>query len=105
MTRSRHDDVIPDGCDGCGRSAVSCGMHEHGWTVRTLLSGFAGAYCRDCAAALELLPWTIQCSECGLQKADEAAAERSGFRFYADELGALTPLCGTCARNLVDVAR
>jgi hypothetical protein len=99
VSTRRDNDVVPDRCDGCGRKAAACGMDEHGWTVRTLPAGFAGAYCRACAAALHLLPWTIRCSECGLQRADEAAAERAGFRFYADPLGELMPFCGDCAER------
>jgi hypothetical protein len=34
-----------------------------------------------------------------LQKADEAAAERAGFRFFADPLGELMPFCGDCAER------
>ena len=94
---ARRNEAVPDGCDGCGRKAASCGMVEHGWTVRTAQTGFAGAYCSDCAIALQLLPYTVSCSECGLQKADEAAAERAGFRYYADGLGGLLPFCGICA--------
>ena len=71
-------------------------MDAIGWTVRTLRAGFAGAYCLDCASALHLLPWTIRCSECGSHKADEAAAERAGFRYYADAAGGLTPFCPDC---------
>jgi hypothetical protein len=93
------DAFVPDRCDGCGREAASCGMVEKGWTVRTSLAGFAGAYCPDCAVALQLLPWTIRCSDCGLDRADEAAAERAGFVFFEDELGGLFPLCGICAAS------
>jgi len=92
----RGDDAVPDRCDGCGRRAASCGMVEHGWTVRPGLAGFAGAYCPDCAAALHLLPWTIRCSECGLQKVNEVAAERAGFRYFSDEFGGLLPFCCDC---------
>ena len=56
------DDMVPGRCDGCGRKAASCGMVEHGWTVRPTAAGFAGAYCPDCAVALQLLPWTIRCA-------------------------------------------
>ena len=100
MGDSFGDDAVPDRCDGCGRRAASCGMVEHGWTVRPSLAGFAGAYCPDCAAALQLLPWTIRCSECGLQRADEAAAERAGFLYFPDGLAGLLPLCGRCAAEL-----
>jgi hypothetical protein len=72
-------------------------MVERGWTVRPGVAGFAGAYCPDCAVALQLLPWTIQCSECGLQKANEGAAERAGFLYFSDERGVLLPFCGDCA--------
>lgn len=74
-------------------------MDTDGWTVRTLPAGYAGAYCRSCAAALQLLPWTIRCSECGLQKADEGAAERAGFRYFTHPLGELLPLCGACSEH------
>lgn len=97
MAAAQGDDAVPERCDGCGRKAASCGMVELGWTVRPSLAGFAGAYCPSCAAALQLLPWTIQCSECGLQKAAEAAAERAGFLYFPDGLGGLYPLCGSCA--------
>jgi hypothetical protein len=90
-------DAVPYRCDGCGRKAASCGMVEHGWTVRPAQAGFAGAYCRDCAVALQLLPWTVRCAECGMQKASEGAAERAGFVYYPDGLGGLLPLCGICA--------
>jgi hypothetical protein len=72
-------------------------MVDHGWTVRTELAGFAGAYCPDCASSLHLLPWTIRCSECGLQKANEVAAERAGFLYFSDGRGGLLPFCGSCA--------
>lgn len=97
MQGRRDIETVPERCDGCGRRAASCGMDTVGWTVRTLPAGFAGAYCLDCAAALQLLPWLIQCCECGRQKATEAAAERAGYRYYADEAGALQPYCGECA--------
>jgi len=90
------NEVVPDRCDGCGREAASCGMIDHGWTIRTEQAGFAGAYCSDCAVALHMLPWTISCAECGLQKADEAAAERAGFLYFPDGHGGLTPLCRQC---------
>jgi len=94
------DEAVPDRCDGCGRKAASCGMVERGWTVRTVLAGFAGSYCPDCAVALHQLPWTIACSECGLQRADEAAAERAGFRYFRDDLDGLLPFCGICAATV-----
>ena len=94
------DDMVPGRCDGCGQQAALCGMVERGWTVRPTAAGFAGAYCPDCAVALQLLPWTIRCAECGLQKADEAAAERAGFLYFPDGLGSLVPVCGVCAAEL-----
>ena len=97
MQEKRDIDVVPERCDGCGRRAAACGMDTIGWTVRTLPAGFAGAYCLDCASALQLLPWLIQCSECGRHKANEAAAERAGYRYYPDENGTLQPYCGECA--------
>lgn len=72
-------------------------MDTVGWTVRTLPAGFAGAYCLDCASALQLLPWLIQCSECGSHKTNEAAAERAGYRYYPDDAGVLQPYCAECA--------
>ncbi len=72
-------------------------MDTVGWTVRTLPAGFAGAYCLDCASALQLLPWLIQCSECGRHKSNEAAAERAGYRYYPDVHGVLQPYCADCA--------
>ncbi len=97
MRRERDIDVVPERCDGCGRLAAACRMDAVGWTVRTLPAGFAGAYCLDCASALHLLPWLIQCSECGRHKANEAAAERAGYRYYADAAGILQPFCRECA--------
>ncbi len=75
-------------------------MVEVGWTVRALPAGFAGAYCPSCASALHLLPWVISCSECGCHKANEAAAERAGFRYYVDDRGELLPFCRNCAEQL-----
>lgn len=72
-------------------------MDEAGWAVRPLPAGFAGAYCLECASALKLLPWTVDCAECGKKVADERVAERDGWRFFADELGELQPHCGECA--------
>ena len=73
-------------------------MVEHGWTIRLLPGlGSRRRHRPDCAIALQLLPWTIQCSECGLQKATEAAAERAGFLDFSDERGGLLPLCADCA--------
>lgn len=97
MEAKRDIDVVPERCDGCGRRAASCGMDTVGWTVRTLPAGFAGAYCLDCASALQLLPWLIQCSECGRHKANEAAAERAGYRYYTEPNGILQPYCAECA--------
>ncbi len=97
LRRERDIEVVPERCDGCGRLAAACGMDTVGWTVRTLPAGFAGAYCLDCASALHLLPWLIQCSECGHHKANEAAAERAGYRYYADPAGVLQPYCAECA--------
>ncbi len=77
-------------------------MDTVGWTVRTLSAGFAGAYCRDCASALQLLPWLIQCSDCGRHKASEAAAERAGYRYYPDVNGLLQPYCAECAAAVSD---
>jgi hypothetical protein len=96
--RGEHDiEVVPERCDGCGRAAAACGMATAGWTVRALPAGFAGAYCLGCASALQLLPWTISCSECARQATDEAAAERSGFRYFLDGAGGLAPYCAECA--------
>ncbi len=75
-------------------------MDTVGWTVRTLPAGFAGSYCLDCASALQLLPWVIQCSECGCHKATEAAAERAGYRYYPDDAGDLHAYCTECAQHV-----
>jgi hypothetical protein len=72
-------------------------MLDHGWTVRVISGGFAGTYCPDCAVALHMLPWSIQCAECGLQKTNEAAAERAGFLYFHDGHGGLEPLCRECS--------
>jgi hypothetical protein len=71
-------------------------MDAAGWAVRPLPAGFAGSYCLDCASALQLLPWSIDCSECGRKVADERVAERQGWRFHADVFGNLEPYCGDC---------
>lgn len=105
MRREREIDVVPERCDGCGRKAAACAMDTTGWTVRTLPAGFAGSYCLDCASALQLLPWLIQCSECGRHKANEAAAERAGYRYYRDGAGALQPYCRECAGHAFGDAR
>ena len=89
------DDAVPERCDGCGQAAQFCGMLNRGWTVRTEPAGFAGSYCQACAEALHLLPWSIRCTECGLLKADEAAADRAGFLYYADGLGVFCPIAET----------
>jgi hypothetical protein len=88
---------VPGRCDGCGRAAADARMDEDGWAVRPLPAGFAGAYCLECASALQLLPWTIDCAQCGRKVADEGVAEREGWRFYADALGHLEPFCRECA--------
>ena len=80
-------------------------MESVGWTVRPLPAGFAGAYCSACASALHLLPWLIQCSECGRHKATEAAAERAGYRYYEDATGTLQPYCPECAAGEFGPAR
>jgi len=88
-------DGVPARCDGCGRDALAAGMTRTGWTVRPEPGIFAGIYCARCAATLRLLGSAVECSQCG-RAVSEARAEQAGWRYYADPLGGLQPLCPAC---------
>ena len=98
MAKRFDDEVVPAGCDGCGRDAASAGMDRMGWTVRRVPQPFAGVYCGSCAQALGLLGSAIECAECGRAVA-ERRAEGAGWRFFADARGELHPYCPDCNTN------
>jgi hypothetical protein len=71
-------------------------MTAEGWAVSPPSAVVPGTYCLSCASALRMLDWFVRCVECGTTVDDDAAAERSGWRFFPDALGALQPHCGLC---------
>ena len=87
----------PVRCDGCGRDAAEAGMNEQGWVVSPLSAPLPGRFCLRCASALRMLDWYVRCVSCGAIVENETAAEDSGWRFHADELGQLQPHCPTCS--------
>ena len=87
----------PARCDGCGRSAAKTGMDRDGWAVSPPSAEVPGSYCLRCASALRMLDWYVRCVSCGAIVENETAAEDSGWRFHADELGQLQPHCPTCS--------
>ncbi|HET8813131.1 MAG TPA: hypothetical protein VFM67_11085 [Gaiella sp.] len=44
-----------------------------------------------------MLDWYVRCVSCGALVENETAAEDSGWRFHADELGQLQPHCPACS--------
>lgn len=86
--------AVPRRCDACGRDADASGMRHVGWAVPLR---DAGAYCLGCASSLRFLPWSAECSRCGRETDDEAAAEEEGWRFFAGDSGELVPMCPDCA--------
>jgi hypothetical protein len=71
-------------------------MRVRGWTTQPSDGVLPGHYCRECASALQMIDTLVRCSECGRAVESEAAAERLGWRYYADGMGELVPLCGKC---------
>ena len=96
--------VPPESCDCCGRDAEDCGMDEHGWITRDEPCDFPGVYCIGCASLLRLVLWSEECTDCGVVADSETAAERDGWRYFADELGQLVPFCPTCAAAVLATA-
>jgi hypothetical protein len=96
--------VPPEGCDCCGRDAEDCDMEAHGWLVRDAPSDFPGVYCIGCASLLRLVLWSEECTECTVLAESESAAERDGWRYFADELGQLVPFCPACAAAVLAIA-
>ena len=87
----------PARCDGCGGSAAQTGMDRHGWAVSPPSAEVPGSYCLRCASALRMLDWVVRCVSCGAIIENERAAEDSGWRFHADQLGQLQPYCPACS--------
>ena len=79
--------ATPEGCDCCGIGAKDCGMIDDGWITRDARSDFPGIYCIPCASLLRLVLWSEQCADCGMVADSESAAERDGWRYFADDLG------------------
>lgn len=75
-------------------------METHGWAVSPPAATVPGSYCLACASALRMLQWFVRCLACGATVESETAAEREGWRFYADELGQLQPYCPICALDV-----
>jgi hypothetical protein len=90
----------PARCDGCGRTADEAGMDRYGWAISPPSGEVPGSYCLSCASALRMLDWFVRCVACGATVESEADAERRGWRFHADDLGALQPYCGICSIEL-----
>jgi hypothetical protein len=95
---------MPDNCDCCGRDAEDCGMDEHGWLTRDATNDFPGVYCVGCASLLRLVLWSEECVQCGVKADSETAAERDGWRYFADELGQLVPFCPVCVAVVFGIA-
>jgi hypothetical protein len=94
----------PENCDCCGRDAEDCGMDDQGWLRRDATSGFPGVYCVGCASLLRLVLWSEECAQCAVRTDSESAAERDGWRYFADELGRLVPFCPVCTAMLFGIA-
>lgn len=77
---------------------------EDGWITRDSTSDFPGVYCIACASLLRLVLWSEQCTDCGVLAESETAAERDGWRYFADELGQLVPFCPACAAVVLAIA-
>ena len=90
---------LPENCDCCGRDAEDCDMDEQGWLTRDGASEFPGTYCIRCASLLRLVLWAEDCASCGTEAASEDAAERDGWRYFANELGQLVPFCAACVAS------
>ena len=96
--------ATPEGCDCCGIGAKDCGMIDDGWITRDARSDFPGIYCIPCASLLRLVLWSEQCADCGMVADSESAAERDGWRYFADDLGQLVPFCPICAALVLSSA-
>ena len=79
-------------------------MDEQGWITRAATTDFAGVYCIGCASLLRLVLWSERCSDCGVTADDESAAERDGWRYFADGWGQLVPFCPVCVAALFGIA-
>jgi hypothetical protein len=79
-------------------------MEENGWLTRDASNDFPGVYCVGCASLLRLVLWSEECAECDVKADSESAAERDGWRYFADELGQLVPFCPVCTAMLFGIA-
>lgn len=91
----------PASCDGCGRDSRTAGMLRTGWTVRPAQAGFAGCYCNRCAAALEAVSFTVQCTGCE-REVDEDDADSHGWRYWPYGLAGLQPFCSDCTPDCAE---
>lgn len=104
MTGDVFGGEVPEGCDCCGHDAEDCGMDEHGWLTREPGQEYPGTYCLDCASLLGLVLWSEHCTFCGIEAQSEAAAEREGWRYFADAWGKLVPFCAVCLASEFGIA-
>lgn len=96
--------AAPESCDCCGRDAEDCDMDTLGWLTRAPGRDYPGTYCLGCASLLGLVLWSEHCSLCGTEAASEEAAEREGWRYFADPWGQLVPFCPVCVASEFGIA-
>lgn len=104
MNGDRFEQAVPESCDCCGRDAEDCDMDELGWLTRGPADDFPGTYCLGCASLLGLVLWSEHCTLCGREAASEEAAEREGWRYFADAWGALAAFCPVCVASEFGIA-
>ena len=97
-------EIMPDGCDCCGRDAEDCGMLAGGWVTDRGLPAGGGSYCRSCAHLLRIARHPEHCAWCEVLMAEEEAAEAQGWAYFSDELGELHPCCPTCLATQFGIA-
>jgi hypothetical protein len=97
-------EIVPDGCDCCGRDAEDCGMASSGWLTDSQLVTGGGTFCLSCAHLLRIARLREYCAWCETLMLDEEAAELHGWAYFVDELGELHPCCPGCLADRFGIA-
>jgi hypothetical protein len=97
-------EIVPDGCDCCGRDAEDCGMLVAGWVADAGKVAGGGIYCRACAHLLRIARIAELCAWCEAPMVEEETAEAAGWAYFADELGELHPCCPRCLAGRFGIA-
>ena len=71
-------------------------MADEGWVHDMEVLEGGADFCRACAHLLRIARLSEHCSWCGAALEGEAAAQRGGWAYFADEIGAFHACCPGC---------